>query len=150
MIEQDVISRLHRVENLCAVLAVVCLIAIGLAAWGLSSAKGASGDAQSAANTAQTVAVEAHAIAQQASRFTVELASERNQTILRDCRQQNYRHRATDRELDRLLQPYASKAHTSAQRRQLRASHRSTVLLIDTLAPLQACRKVLAVSAEHS
>lgn len=143
MIEQDVISRLHRVENLCVVLAVVCLVAIGLAAWGLTSAKGASGAAQRAASAAQTVASDAHAIAQQASRFTVELVGERNQAILRDCRQQNHRHRVTDRKLDSLLKPYAQRARTAAQRRQLRASHRSTLLLIGDLAPLQDCARLV-------
>lgn len=150
MIEQDVISRLHRVENLCVVLAVAVLVAVGLAAWGLSNATSASGSAHRAASSARTVAAEARAIAHQASAFGVELADTRNQTILRDCRQQNHRHRATVRRLDGLLKPYAQHAHTAAQHRQLRASHRSTVLLIDALAPLQNCRKVLASSSGPS
>lgn len=96
-----------------------------------------------------TTASGVRAVAHEALALAQTQRTDREQAILRLCRDQNHRHRVTDRDLDRLYKPVERRVHTAAQRRQLRASRRSTLLLIGALAPLQNCQQQLFLDQSH-
>lgn len=96
-----------------------------------------------------TTASGVHAAAHEALAVAIAQRTDREQTILRACRDQNHRHRVTDRDLSRVYRPAERRAHTPAQRRQLRAGKRSTLLLIGALAPLQNCQQQLLLDQSH-
>jgi hypothetical protein len=76
------------------------------------------------------------------------LADQRDQSILRECTAQNFRHDATIAELNQELSTFSAKA-TAAQRKQLAASREFTILLIDRLAPFQDCKAVLRANTQN-
>lgn len=77
--------------------------------------------------------------ARSAHALAANVSAEHQQAVLTECENQNVRHDATIRELDKLLARARMRFTSPAQRRQLAESQRSTVLLIDALAPKQNC-----------
>lgn len=80
--------------------------------------------------------------AREARQLAIRIQQERTASISEGCQQQNSRHDATIAALDALL-ARASRDANSARREQLKQSRRSTVLLIDSLAPKQNCEALV-------
>lgn len=89
---------------------------------------------------------QANAKAQDAKQLALAINQERRYSIVRFCEQQNMRHRGTVRELRHLLEA-AERVHPR-QRARIHASQASTLLLIDQLAPLQNCQRLVRLEAK--
>lgn len=72
------------------------------------------------------------------------IQDQRRESILRACRDQNARHFNTIKTLDKLIAQLPE-----SQRKQAEGSRNFTVLLIDALAPVQNCKKLVNESV-HS
>lgn len=129
MIEQDIVARLRRLEVWCAIVALFVLVAIGLTVWGFANSANATSAASREARSAKALAAT--------------VVRNRRETILGTCRDQNHRHRATVREVNRLI-AQAEKRLTGQQKHQAKTSRKATLLLIDRIEPVQNCRRVLA------
>lgn len=134
--EEQVAATLASVKTILVILAVAC-VAVGVAgSWGLIRAFGASDQAK-AANRAQ---------AHEAVIIANDVASERDSSILRDCRNQNTRNRNTINYIHRISRQQARLRHISvrAEDRQLQPF----VVLMDNAVPHQNCAHVLAVNSQ--
>lgn len=128
-------SRTHVLRSV-AVIIVAVVVAGALA---FDTAK-----VSSLTSSQTTLATQALAQSRQARGFASDIAAQRHQTILRQCREQNARHNHTIRVLNRILRK-AERASPPPRRAQIRESRSSTVLLIDQLAPHRNCRHQLAL-----
>jgi hypothetical protein len=77
-------------------------------------------------------------VAHRADALARDIQAQRVSSIVQSCEQQNARHDATIATLDRLI-----RQQPAGQRRRAERSRASTVLLIDALAPMRDCQKVL-------
>lgn len=112
--------------------AVAAIVALAVSALGAQSNRSDELAQLARENRARIADIAANAHRIQASR---------RDSILISCRQTNERHDRTIRTLDRLLAARVATANAS-ERRRLRESRTSTVLLIEALAPKRDCRRL--------
>jgi hypothetical protein len=91
------------------------------------------------------------AVAEAVSARTLATAIQANRRtlILSACEDQNNRHNATIRQLDKILTQAEKHAKTSARKAQVQQSRGPTVLLINALLPVRNCQQQAQRAATH-
>jgi undecaprenyl pyrophosphate synthase len=101
-------------------------------------------NAQSASTNSTRAARQAKTASREALAATAAIQQQRITAIRLVCENQNRRHDATLKALDRVLHAALRQTRLPAQRAVIRASRAPTVLIINALAPKQNCSHVTA------
>lgn len=129
--------RTDRLTAACAVVCIACVTVLGfvIAPATLDTSKVAADNARLGRENAKRI------------RDVAELAraiqDQRVDSILRNCRSLNGRHRNTLRALDVLI----SRLPPGAERARAKANRMGTVFLLNQIVPYQNCRKLVAKTA---
>lgn len=137
--EEQAAAQIRTLWGVIVALAAAVAIGMGLAAWGFVSADTATSQARSASRGEAKLAQQlAGAALQSASEIKVN----RDASLLRECRDQNRRHRNTIRYIHAVGVREAHRKHISVRvaERQLRPF----VLLMDAAIPHRDCQQTLA------
>lgn len=146
--EEKIAEVVSTLRSWLIVVTAAVFVLIGISVWAILEAKSANDNIAAQARGAAQIAHEAQQLARTSKQLAQAIASERRDAISRSCQQQNARHHGTVKELHKEISQVAARARP-AQRRQIRASQKFTVLLIDQLAPLQDCRRLVRLEAKR-